>query len=530
MAEPEKDPAIRAVYDALDPNEALQKAEAALKKAKDKGDKNMEGQANEAMVSVHIAKESLEEADEVANSAVAIYKELKDTEARMRVLGTIIEIKLWKEKPEDVMKIATDAVEEFTNAGDTKGQASALLLVAQVHNACSKRVDAIEKAQEALKLCKGIDDKRGQANALLSIATTDFHEERGEAISASEARVQIFRDLGDKSSEASALITLGNAHVARMGKKLGTCTIPSAEDTIAALKAAKDAYGLCKSSDADLMDGAMQVMNNALMMNGVPGEVLQNANDPEEVFHDVMSGKYTTAQNALPPAPQPKQLKLEDVVPSSKQLERGKFSWNNPCAQYSYTLIWQSTKDREVRGKKPRGSYDMMFLNTGSKSRALTQTFQARCNDASERHDAFIVHINAIDSCIAFGAMMMDAMHVISCMVTARLTKLCFLNMQESFEDWTDNKVRHMDGHSCQLAIIRSARLEAPTMSIGFVGGDAASWMADPAPLIENIFDTIECDECEVMYKRGDAFAPLLIHSPLEETVQFVKPPRRRRY
>merc|ERR1719189_2968644 len=105
----------------------------------------MEGQANEAMVSVHIAKESLEEANEFANSAVAIYKELKDTEARTRVLGTIIEMKLWKEKPEDVMKIANDAVEEFTNAGDVKGQASALLLVAQVLNACSKRAEAVEK-------------------------------------------------------------------------------------------------------------------------------------------------------------------------------------------------------------------------------------------------------------------------------------------------------------------------------------------------------------------------------------------------
>merc|ERR1712203_918501 len=158
-----------------------------------------------------------------------------------------------------------------------------------------------------------------------------------------------------------------------MGKKLGTCTIPSAEDTIAALKSAKDAYGLCKSSDADLMDGAMQVMNNALMMNGVPGEVLQTANDPEEVFQDVMSGKYTTAQNALPPAPQPKQLKLEDVVPSSKQLERGKFSWTNPFADHTYCLTWQHTKEREQRNKKPRGSYDLMVTNTGTKSRALTQ-------------------------------------------------------------------------------------------------------------------------------------------------------------
>merc|ERR1719220_81948 len=246
------------------------------------------------------------------------------------------------------MKIATDALEAFKSAGDTKGQASAMLLCAQVHTAS--------------------DDKHGRAQALLSIATIDFHEERGEAISASEERVKILRDLGDKSAEASALITLANAHIARMGKKMGACSIASAEDTIAVLKAAKEAYSLCKSSDVELMDGAMQAVGNVLMMNGVPGEVIQGMNDPEEIFQDVMSGKYTSNQNALPPAPQPKQLKLEDVVPTSKQLERGKFSWNNPTAQYTYTLVWQPTKEREVRNKKPRGSYDVMFLNTGTKS------------------------------------------------------------------------------------------------------------------------------------------------------------------
>jgi len=524
----EQDPAVRAVYDAQDTNEAMSKAEAAVKKAKDTKNKALEGQAKEAMVSVLMAKESYDEASEVAESAVAVYKEAKDTESWTRVLGTIIEMKLWKEDAEEVMKIAVGALEEFKKSKDAKGQASALLLCAQVKQFCKKRAEAIETAKEALQLSKGIDDKQGQAQALLSIYTIDFNEERGEAIPAAEERVQIFRSLGDKSAEANALIILGNAHIARMAKKLGTCTIASAEDSIAALKAAKEAYGLCKSSDAELMDGAMQVVVHTLSMNGVSGEVIQNVNDPDEVFQDVMSGKYTTAQNALPPVPQPKAMRLEDVVPSSKQLERGKFSWNNPLAGHYYTLIWQHTKDREQRNRKPRGTYDVMFTNTGTKSRALTQAFQTRCNSASERHDAFVVHMNSPDCSTNYGANLMDATHVISAMVTAKCFKLCMVNLSESFEDYTDTKVSQVATYHCQLAILRSARLEQPNMTIGYVGGDAASWCADPAPMIESIFDVIECDESEVIYKRGDCFAPLLIHCPLEDEINFVKPKRRR--
>jgi len=333
------------------------------------------------------------------------------------------------------------------------------------------------------------------------------------------------QEMRERAGEANALIDLAKVHVQKLSSKLKTCSIASADSTIAALRAAKDAHGVfSETRNLQGQTTALQIVARVLLYNGVHPDVIEASRDPAAIFADVMSGKYSSSRNALPQPAQPKQLKLEEAVPDSKQLDRGKFGWNNATAGYCYTVVWQPTKDRNMGNNKPRGQYDILTARTGYKHDAVATTLGLRANDASERNDALMVFMTTEDHGNHYASSFMNAQHIIGGVVAAQLRKLVFVQFGESFYDWTDTSARTVEMHSVTLAILRSARIEAPFLTIGFVGGDAASWHQDPAPMIESIFDTIESDECELIYKSGESFAPSMVHKPLEDTIAAVKP------
>mmetsp|Transcript_89488 Transcript_89488/g.208408 ORF Transcript_89488/g.208408 Transcript_89488/m.208408 type:complete len:457 (-) Transcript_89488:78-1448(-) len=433
--------------------------------------------------------------------------------------------KLDAKKNLEARQVAEDAVAKFVAAGDIPGQASAKLLLAEACLSTLKNAEAVQAAKDAQQLYNQANDRSGEADALYMIVSADLNNLEGEAVSAASERVTIYRELSDPVKEGGALLLLSQVHVTRIGLKLATCAVASVDDTMAALKSAKDAYGLlAEQVDRDGMDSAMGLMQRVLMLNGVPSSVIENVSDAEAIFQDVLSGKYSTPTNGFPAKPQPKQLKVEEIIPSSKQLERGKFTWNNPTAGFCYTLIWQAAKERAIPNKMPRGSYDIMTLNTGAKTMSLANAFTAMSNDAAERNTSMVVYMTSHDCAQQYASNMITQTATMASMITARLSKLTFVQFSESHYDWTDTRARQVNMYPVTLALIRSCRIEAPTVNIGFVSGDAPSWIADPAPLIENLFDTLESDECELMYKRNEAFAPLLIHRPMDDGVQYVKP------
>lgn len=294
---------------------------------------------------------------------------------------------------------------------------------------------------------------------------------------------------------------------------------------MAALTKAKDGYALHQESgQIDGMEAAIRVMQRVLMLNGVSADAVASVSDPVSILQDVMSGVYSTGKNAFPARPLPKQVKLEDVVPSSKQLERGKFSWHNATNGYSYTLIWQTAKDRDIRGKKPRGSYDIMALNGGAKTQSLAHCFTAMSNECADRSTPLVVFMAPSDASSSYGSNIMSTQNTLAAMISANVKNISFVQFGETHVDWTDNRARQLHFHPVTLAMLRSARIEAPQLNIGYVAGDAPSWIADPAPLIESLFDTLEQDENELIFKRGEAYAPLLVHRPQDDLVTYVKP------
>lgn len=351
-----------------------------------------------------------------------------------------------------------------------------------------------------------------------------------KSIQECESNLAFAKASGDILLEAAATLDLAKAHVASLVKKLDKCSVPSSEDSMEALRRSKDAFTL--SSSAGSREGgeeAAHVASLVMTYNGVPPHAYEmSASDPEVLFQEVMAGKYTTPQNAFPAPPMPsKGIKLDEVVPSVKQLDHAKWGWYQPLKGYTYTLTWQATKglkDRSLNNNTKRKAYDVLGINTGSKSFGVTALVGARGNDASERSEAFMVYMVSPDVFLKQGSQIMGMTNTIGAMVLSRIPKLTVVSLSESQADPDSTKVRQMHQYPITLGQIRSCRLECPTITAGYVGADFASWMSDPAPIVENIFDVVESDESERMYRNGDSYVPLLVERPLDDPIRVVRP------
>eukprot|EP00441_Pelagodinium_beii_P045901 CAMPEP_0197623706 /NCGR_PEP_ID=MMETSP1338-20131121/3664_1 /TAXON_ID=43686 ORGANISM="Pelagodinium beii, Strain RCC1491" /NCGR_SAMPLE_ID=MMETSP1338 /ASSEMBLY_ACC=CAM_ASM_000754 /LENGTH=486 /DNA_ID=CAMNT_0043193765 /DNA_START=37 /DNA_END=1494 /DNA_ORIENTATION=+ len=478
-----------------------------------------------AAAKAFLAEGKYDDALERVESAITRFQTSGNREMLGQAMRTKVDIYLQVRGRPEARAFASEAAAVFRQSNDSKGEAAAQALVAEVCTATHRYQEATLAAREALRLSKSAGDQSGQAAALKALLKATAETDRDKALVIASERIKLLREMHDRAGEANALTDLARVHVQKLSNKLKTCSIASADDSLAALRASKDAHGIF--SELRNLQGqaaALQIVARVLLYNGVHPDVIEASRDPTAIFADVMSGKYSSSRNAFPPPANPKQVKLEEAVPDSKQLDRGKFGWTNATAGYCYTVVWQPTKDRHIGNNKPRGQYDILTARTGYKHNAVATTLGMRANDASERNDALMVFMTTQDHGNHYASSFMNAQHVIGGVVAAQLRKLVFVQFGESFYDWTDTSARTVEMHSVTLAILRSARIEAPFLTIGFVGGDAASWLQDPTPMIESIFDTIESDECEVIYRNGESFAPSMVHKPLDDTITAVKP------
>lgn len=508
--------------------EAVQTAQASIDRATGAGDRFGEATAKNSLARVlcQTPTPDLGRARAVQAEAVAIYQEIGEA-GKMGVpdcVRTLVQIILVEKQPDSARSTVKDWIKGYAASPDKYFHGGLSLVLSEACLATLKTAEALAAAKEAAKTFEAIGDLPNQALSLLNVVSADMMSTNGEAVSACETRVRLFKELGDQPKEAAAVSLLAQAHVSQIGLKLATCAIASTADTMGGLKSAKEAYALYTSlGDRDGMDGAMGLFGRVLMYNGVSATVIETMTDPEEIYQDVMSGKYTTPTNAFPPAPQVKQPKVEEIIPTARQLDRAKFTWQQPNAGYSYTLIWQAVKDRNITNKKPRGSYDVLTLNTGTKSGSLAQAFTTMCNEANSRNKSMVVYMTSQDHNTKYATNIITQQSTLACLITSKVNTVSFVQFGEGHFDWTDIRARQVNMYPVTLALMRSCRIEVPTVNIGFVSGDAASWMADPTPLIEDLFNTLESDECEICYRRGEPYGPLIVHRPQEEGVQYVK-------
>jgi len=513
--------------------EALQAAEEAAKifgELQGPEARACKGAALNSLATAQVASENYAAALTQIDAAREVFKGIGDTNSECAVLRTKMNTHLAAKKPSQARDAANEAVALCRAAKDTQAEADSLLVVAEICAQSMHSKEAVEASTEALGLYKSLNSRAGQSAALAAMASADAENESGKSVWAATERVTLFKDAGDIHGEGEAQLALAKLYVGRIAKKITRCQLASSDDSVAALFAAREAaHQLARSGDHEGRAAAQECVGQVLMYNGVDADVIASATDPDQVYNDVMSGVYTSSKNALPgKVHQPANQKLEDMVPSAGQLQRGSFSWSNPLKGFTYVLDWQPMSQRKSRGKRPRGRYDVLALSSsvGNRTSTIPATLQARANDACDRAEPLVVYMVGNDAHMNYASCMMSAVNTMACMITAQLKRLVFVQTDESFFDWkTDTMAQNCNMHPVILGLLRSLRLEAPNIQVGFVGGDALTWLSKPEPMIESIFDTLECDETEVFYKRGEAYAPLLSAKTLDEpTTLFVKP------
>mmetsp|Transcript_109903 Transcript_109903/g.234663 ORF Transcript_109903/g.234663 Transcript_109903/m.234663 type:complete len:580 (-) Transcript_109903:193-1932(-) len=566
------DPTVKEIWDALvsDASLAMSKALSAEAAARDLPTK---AQIKEAKVSVEIQQGKLDDAESSASEMLALCQRSNDARGQAKALLCVAQVLNAKGNMDDALSKADEAlvacgesssqsnawrgkmsiylanrkyreakneaqhaVSWFHEAGDLEGEGSAQLMLAEACISNNSHGEASLAAREALFLYKSKGDVSGQGAALMAIITAEMEDVNGSAVQAAEERLALFKDKGNSLEEAQSQLALAGAYVGRLAKKLLTCTLASLEDSLGAIKAAGFAYdGFRSENNWEGQDACMREVYRTLTYNNVPGDMIETIKDPHEALDHITAGSLTNAKNAFPlkKVGLSKDQKLEDIIPSARQLERTKFAWTRPHEDsYSFTLIWQPVKDRENAAPvRPRGSYEVLTTCTGSTNMMATPNMLLKGHDTSERGGKpMVVFMVSPDCYWNYMTSILALTNVYAALAASNLKFVSCVQMNESHQDMAtafDNRMRCCGLHECTLGIIRQARYELPNVASGFVSGDVASWISDPIQIIENIFDSVEGEEFggECIFRRSDAYEPLLVHRPLEhEEINIVKP------
>lgn len=332
--------------------------------------------------------------------------------------------------------------------------------------------------------------------------------------------------MDNKSGEAQAQLCICNAHLGKVALDAAKKKFPAMADSMGAVQAAKAAYrAFSELSDPEGIERASRSLSSALLATGVPAstmpspEALVQSKDLATVVSDC-GGNMSPFQA---PQLQVRNVPAAGKKQQSQQFDRTNFRWRDPTAEYCYTLIWEPYKEANFATRKK--NYNATAVSQGARSAALPLYHSLKPKDPAMTSDGpLCVHILAYDASQDYGSSLMGSLHTISSMVTANLKKLTFVQLGEApYEgakapnQWA---ARHVAMSPCTLALIRSARIEVPQLAIGFVAGDAASWMTERDTIVNAIFDAPDAQETELMWSRGKPMMPTLLPKPLPEPVQ----------
>merc|ERR1719159_588633 len=125
-----------------------------------------------------------------------------------------------------------------------------------------------------------------------------------------------------------------------------------------------------------------------------------------------------------------------------------------------------------------------------------------------------MIHLNSLGSAWEYCSSIMSQMSMVSAMMTSRCTKMLFIQMNES-PNSTDaekaQKARQVYMSPVTLSILRTARLEMPNLTMGYLGLDAASWNLHRSEVIATLPDVMQTEESEIHYHKGTPIAATLL-------------------
>jgi len=157
------------------------------------------------------------------------------------MLFAVAEGHLNEEEDQEALQVANEALSIFREQGDENGMADASRIVIHVLCYQDKRKEANKLAKAELERIQGTKEKTGEAKLLLSVAEVNAerrgHKNREDALLSATQAQAMFHKQGDKKMEALAKLTLANVHLKRKGEKT-----KSAEEAVSAANAARSLF------------------------------------------------------------------------------------------------------------------------------------------------------------------------------------------------------------------------------------------------------------------------------------------------
>lgn len=492
---------------------AVTTGEEAVAHFKSSGDKIGEAMAQNTLATAYFHQQDYEKAREAAEAALDTFTQVGDMGGQASVMHTLIGINLVSSHKDDARRLAKEATKLFRLTKDVKGQASAAMLEAEVYIECSRLDAAAGAAKEAAELFEQIGDKKQEAAALILLAFADLNTQDGASVGAAEKAVTLYQELGDQVEEAGATYALANAHLSALSVKQRHCLLPSKQNTLGALTAAKAAYQ--KFSDTDNSRGmaaATAMMQNALAVNGVEERDV----DPRADTGDMMASIQREAER-LKEAKKPEKS-------GGLTLNRQKFGWRDETSNYHYVLVWQHAV--ENLGMR-RGGYKSVMFGGADRCHSLPMYHNLKChfNGATTDEGPLAVHISSIHSSWQYGTNIMQDVNTVSTMMTCKLAKYVFIQMHESppdADEWM-HRQRVIARNAVTLGIIRSARLENPTTMCGYIAIDTPTWNNNRLEVVQAIPDVVLTEESELMFRRGSPLCAALVQQDIEQACSFTK-------
>jgi len=474
----------------------------------------------------HVAKDMPELALELLRESLEMYRGEGDLISQAAVLHKMVGVNIGKGNGADAAEAASEFLTLFRGAKDVMGEAAAVLLSAEVRISNGLLDEASTLARQALRLFKQQGQREGQVSALSLVATAELTKESELAVQAGEEMAKILHDMEDTMREAAAHLVVANAHLAKLSAGLRRCSLPSRKSSLDAARSAKYAYELFgQARDHEGQLRASSVVSKVLQVNGLSPNMYDTADNLYNVLVDGV------AQPREPETERRGEIQKGDSKKGSKLFDRTKFSWRETGSDYSYTLIWEPRKAYGPQTKHCKLNYSFGRQSACVPFQVGLKTYTPEESPGSDLSQSMMVYVNAYpESSDAYGSAIMSSVLTLASMMAAGVKFMTFVQIGETVPHNNDLEVGalHQQFRSAvSLAIIRSARLERPDLTVGYVACDMETWMGDRAPIFAAISDTVESDESETFFKRSEPYGPTLVHNKMPDPISFVKPDRK---
>jgi tetratricopeptide (TPR) repeat protein len=492
------------------PVAAVNTAENAVEFFKNNGDKVGLATAYTSLANAQFAQELPESALASSSQARAIFRELGDTEGQASVAHSAIRMALGCGNSAQAIVLVGEIVSLARQKKDSKSLGAALLVQSEVLLECGRSDEASRAAREAHEHFGNCGEKRDQAKAALARAYAEMGTEYGEATASARAAANIYADLGDVEEQAGAIYILANAHLAQVAIKQRTCIVPCRADTENCINAANEAIKLYSSvGNRQGQELAGQILQTVMYVNGAESNMIMDERaDTQSLMSKIQEAKYGGNR---------------ELNKTSFEFNRQKFSWRDAIANNHYTLVWEHQVQGTAQNK--RAGYKTTMISQASRSASLPfyHCLKSQSNGCSTDEGPLVIHMGALNSSWEYGTGLISAVSTISALTTCKVTRLVYIQVNESPSGSVDerSKVRPVYMSPVTLSILRSARLEAPNMTIGFLGLDTSTWQYNRAEVIASLPDVMQSEESEIHYYKGTPIAPTLIQRVLDPAVKF---------